>query len=107
MSIRLKITGGFGGPAAWQDLVLDPNQIEPEKLKRMESSLEAVAKRAADASSAERAVFPDAQTYEFEFGKDNKTSVTVSDANITPELREIVNVIRKQSKDRANDKQND
>ena len=99
MDIRLKITGGFGGPAAWQDITLDPKTVPPEELAKIESTLDTSATEQAKSSNDGSPPFPDAQTYEFELvEKGSARILTVTDASISQELRDIVQLMRRQAK---------
>ena len=102
MDIRLKITGGFGGPAAWQELALDENSVSPDQFTKITSALETIARQQAGESPENLPIYPDAQTYEFEFGEKERRKCTVTDASMSKEIRDIVRLIRQQAKDRNN-----
>ena len=98
MGIRLKITGGFGGPASWQDLSLDADTVGKEKLAEIEASLKAAVQSQQPAAPGQE-FFADGQTYAFEFESENEQNgMSVTDANITDEIREIVQLIRENAK---------
>lgn len=93
MKIRLKITGGFAGPAAWQDIVLDDSHPEfPELMK----SVQAAARTQATESSRSRGTFPDGQDYTIELDGDQEScTVSGADGTMSDEFRDMVQLIKR------------
>lgn len=90
MDVRLRITGGYAGPAGWQDLRADLATVGEERCRDIESVLD----NARSLPESMSPVFPDGLTYEFDYGTSHPRYLKVTDADISPELREIVRLIQ-------------
>ncbi len=94
MEIRLKITGGFGGPATWSDLSLNPDMVGQEKFTEIEAMLKA-ALLSQQSVQTESGFFADGQTYTFELDcESGQQQLTVTEARITDEIRDIVQLMK-------------
>jgi hypothetical protein len=98
MTIRLRITGGYGGPATWKDLQLDLSALSKEDSERLSNTLKKYLDKNGETKVARVPNCPDGREYEFEIADDGNTRIlSMHDGNIPADIAELIPFIHKHS----------
>jgi hypothetical protein len=98
MHVRLKITGGYGGPATWQDLQLDVDSVNAAELTRIKTVLEMYVGNQGTSQFESLPNIPDGRIYDFEIGEGvDKRTLSLNDGGLPPDVAEVIQLIYRHS----------
>ena len=93
LKTQLKITGGFGGPATWQDFTVDHERVSPEVIAAITNKIGTLQTNLKIRKPS--APFPDSRTYTIEYGdEENPRKIVLNDADLDAEAQNVINLIR-------------
>ena len=98
--VRLQVSGGFGGPATWTDLMINESEISSQDFERLFVDLTNLV-NISEFGNQPTSSFADGQTYRIEFGNiADSCVIQVTDANITSQFEQLVSRIKKLAESR-------
>ncbi len=100
MKIQMRITGGLGGPASWQDIEVDAMHPQfPNLTAAFQKELASVGAETTTARSA----IPDGMVYAIEFDDGNSVKRLVGNDGMSRSFRALVNSLKRYGKSTSDD----